>query len=459
MSKLALFGGKTIRSVEEPLEDRWPETLPEDKNAVDRVFESGKFVGLHNDEVEGFEKEYAEYVGVKYALALGTGTSSLHAAVAAAGCQPGDEVIVPALTFLASASAVLHNVSIPVFADIDPLTYNIDPVSVEEKISSNTRAIMAVDMHGLPADYDALRLIARKHDLVLISDAAHAVGAEYNGRKVGSLADVTGASIMPVKQLPTCGEGGLLTTDHADHYNRASMVRMFGEVIQKGEERAYNAYTLGWNYRLNPIQAAYGRSQLKRLDQNSLLFSETGAYLTQGLKDLKGIIPPCIPAGSTHVYHMYRIKFDPSKAGLDIHTGRFTRAVEDAMAAEGLPLRFYQSAPVPGQMVFRLKEGFGKGVPWSLPYVNDVSYDIEEFPVTLEVLETTRCIGRSGSSGPNYFRNRKTMDLYIEAFQKVWENLDEIAAYAEKIDYQVPWSNVALSTRGSWTTFTPKGTL
>lgn len=454
MADLALFGGTPVRASHEPLEDPWPPVGPAERAAVERVLDSGKLTGLHNDEVEALEEAYADYVGAEYALALGTGTASLHVSVAAAGCQPGDEVIVPALTFLASASAVLHHVSIPVFADIDPVTYNVDPASVEEKISPRTRAIMAVDMHGLPADYDALRAIADRHGLVLIDDAAHSMGAEYKGRKAGNLADITGASIMPAKQLATCGEGGLFSTNDADFYNRASMVRMFGEVIRKGEQRAYNAHTLGWNYRLNPIQAAFARSQLERLDEHAATFGANGARLTAGLADLAGVHPPHIPAGSTHVYHMYRIRFDAAEAGLDIHNGRFTAAVAEAMAAEGLPLRFYQFSPVPAQMVFRLKEGFGGGIPWTLPDARDVSYDIEEFPATLDVLENTRCIGASGTSGPNYFRNPQTIDLYIEAFHKLWGHLDELASHARQMDYEVPWANTALSTRGEWVTLT-----
>jgi len=456
MAKLALLGGEPLRDAAQLLEDPWPETTPAEMEAVNRVFSSGHFTGLHNEEVEAFEADYARYVGAEYALALGTGTSALHAAVAAAGCQPGDEVIIPALTFLASASAVLHHVSIPVFADIDPFTYNIDPASVESKISPRTRAIMAVDLHGLPADYDALYAIARKHNLTLISDAAHAAGAEYKGRRVGSLADITATSIMPAKQLATCGEGGVFTTDKMEFYNRASMVRMFGEVVQKGQPRAYNAYTLGWNYRLNPVQAAYARSQLSRLDAYAATFGNLGAALTQGLSDLPGLLPPHIPQGSTHVYHMYRLRFDPAQAGLDVHPGRFTQAVSEAMAAEGLPLRFYQMSPVPGQMVFRLKEGFGGGIPWTLPGARPQDYDIEQYPVTLDVLENTRCIGNSGTSGPNYFRNRQTVDDYIRAFHKVWENLKPLGEYALKLDYQPPWANFALSTRGQWTVLSPK---
>jgi len=456
MAQLALFGGTPLRDLAAPLEDPWPETLPQDLQAVQQVFESGHFTGLHNEEVESFEGAYAAYIGADYALALGTGTAAIHAAVAAAGCQPGDEVIVPALTFLASASAVLHHVCIPVFVDIDPRTYNIDPLSVESKISPRTRAIMAVDLHGLPADYSALRLIAERNHLVLISDAAHAVGAEYQGRRVGSLADITATSIMSAKQLATCGEGGMFSTDHVDFYNRASMVRMFGEVIQKGQTRAYNAYTLGWNYRLNPVQAAYARSQLSRLTEYTDRFTQNGAYLTKCLAELPGLVPPYIPPGSTHVYHMYRLRFDPTVAGLDVHPGRFAQAVADGMAAEGLPLRFYQMSPVPGQMVFRIKEGFGNGIPWTLPGVRQQNYDIEDYPVTLDVLEHTRCIGNSGTSGPNYFRNRQTLEAYVQGFYKIWENLGQVATYAQSIDYRPPWASIALSTRGNWTVLSPK---
>ena len=456
MSKLALSGGTPVRLANAPaLEDPWPETTPEDFDAVKRVFDSNQFLGIHHPEIEALEKELVEYFGAEYILAMGSGTASLHAAVAAAGCQPGDEVIVPALTFLASASAILHHVSIPVFADIDPITFNIDPKSVEEKVTNRTRAIMAVDLHGLPADYDALRAVADRHGLVIIEDAAHATGAEYKGKKAGNLADVAGTSLMPVKQLAACGEGGIFFTNNPDYYNRANMVRSFGEVILKDKPRAYNAFTLGWNYRINPVQAAYVRSQLKRLDHYTGLFQKNGAVLTEGLSELPGITPPFVPEGSTHVYHMYRMKFDPAAAGLDVHPGRFAKAVEDAMAAEGLLLRLYQNAPIPGQAMFRTKEGFGNGVPWSLPGTNEIEYDFESYPATLEVLETTRCIGKNGSAGPFYFRNRKTMELYLDGFRKLWENLDELAAYANGLDYQPPWTILAPSTRGNWVVFTP----
>lgn len=455
MIKLALFGGTPVFPGNQPLEDPWPAVLPEDMIAVQRVFESGQFVGIHHPEIEALEQEYAAFVGTRHALALGSGTASLHAAVAAAGCQPGDEVIVPALTFLASASAILHHVAIPVFVDIDPRTFNLDPARVEEAITPRTRAIMAVDLHGLPADYDALHTIARRHGLVVIADTAHAMGAVYQGRNVGSLGDISGTSIMPAKQLPTCGEGGLFSTDREEYLNRASMVRMFGEIVRKGQPRAYNAYTLGWNYRMNPIQAAFARSQLRRLEANARAFSANGARLANGMRQLPGLVPPHIPDGSTHVYHMFRFRFDPQAAGLDVPAGRFACAVEQAMEAEGLPLRFYQNTPVPGQAMFQLREGFGGGIPWTLPGAIDRRYDIEAYPVTLDVLETTRCIGRAGSSGPNYFGRAETIDLYLEGFRKLWDNLAELERQARRLDYRPPWSNPAPSTRGEWDVLTP----
>ncbi len=457
MGKLALFGGTPTFPADRPLEDPWPVVRQEDLAAVQRVFETGQFVGIHHPEVEALEQEYAAFVGAQYALALGSGTASLHAAVAASGCQPGDEVIVPALTFLASASAILHQLGIPVFVDIDPQTFNLDPVKVEAAITDRTRAVMAVDLHGLPADYQALHAIARRHNLVVISDAAHAMGASYMGHKVGSLGDINGTSLMPAKQLPTCGEGGVFSTDHVDYFNRASMVRMFGEIVRKGQPRAYNAYTLGWNYRIGPVQAAFARSQLRRLDANSAVFSANGARLADGMRALPGLIPPHIPAGSTHVYHMFRFRVDPVAAGLDVPAGRLARAIEDAMAAEGLPLRLYQNSPVPGQSMFQLREGFGKGIPWSLPGVHPRRYDIEEYPATLEVLETTRCIGRPGSSGPNYFGRQETIDFYLAGFQKLWENLDSLLRHARGLGYQPPWATPALSTRGDWEVLTPSG--
>ncbi|GAI28537.1 unnamed protein product, partial [marine sediment metagenome] len=279
---------------------KWPIVTEEDVAAIQRVIERRDFWGKENEEVIGLEKEYSEYTGMKYCLALNSGTAALHACIAGIGIEPGDEVLVPALTFLASATAVLHHNAIPVFVDIDPRTFNIDPNKIEEKITDRTKAIMAVDYHGLPADYDEIYSVARKHNLVVIEDGSQAAGAEYKGRKVGSLGDISGMSIMPLKALPGGGEGGLLCTNNEVYRDLADMVRMFGEIVSSGEEREYNAYTMGWNYRICPFSAAMARSELKRLDKYMQARREKVAYISKALSEIPGIIPPYVPDDRTH---------------------------------------------------------------------------------------------------------------------------------------------------------------
>jgi perosamine synthetase len=277
----------------------------EDEDALMRVIKSRDFWGKENAEVKALEEEYARYTGMKYCLAVNSGTASLHACVAGIGVEAGDEVIVPSLTFLASATAVLHHNAIPVFVDIDPRTFNIDPGKIEQKITGKTRAIMPVDYHGLPADYDEIRAVAKKHGLLVIEDGAQAGGASYKGRKVGTLGDVCGASIMPLKPFPSGGEGGLFTTNNETYRDMADMVRMFGEIVSKDKEREYNAFTMGWNYRITPFSAAMARSQLKRLDGYLDTRREKAAYISKGLSQLAGIVPPYVPNDRTHSYYIY----------------------------------------------------------------------------------------------------------------------------------------------------------
>ena len=236
MKKLAINGGPKAMPDKLDLPD-WPIVTDEDVKAFHRVIDSRDFWGKENPEIKGLEKEYAEYTGSRFCLALNSGTASLHACIAGILIEPGDEVIVPALTFLASATAVLHHNAIPVFVDIDPHTFNIDPNKIEEKITDKTRAIMAVDYHGLPAAYDEITKIAKKHNLIVIEDSSQAGGATYKGKKAGNLGDICGGSIMPLKPFPGGSEGGLLTTENEPFRDMADMVRMFGEVQQRKGKR------------------------------------------------------------------------------------------------------------------------------------------------------------------------------------------------------------------------------
>jgi perosamine synthetase len=438
MDKLAVNGGKRAISEDVQLYD-WPIVVDEDVAAFQRVIDSRDFWGKENPEVLALEKEYAEYTGQKYCLGMNSGTAAMHACVAGIGAGPGDEVLIPALTFLASATAVLHHNAIPIFVDIDPKTFNIDPSRIEEKITDRTKAIMAVDYHGLPADYDEIRAIAKKHKLIVIEDGAQAGGAVYKGKKVGALGDVCGASIMPLKPLPSGGEGGLFTTSNEEYRDHADMLRMFGEIVNKGSDREYNAYTMGWNYRIGPFSAAMARTQLKRLDGYLATRREKVAYVSKGLSEIKGIIPPYVPKDRTHSYYIYYFKLDPHAAGLDVSAGRFRQALQDILRAEGVPVKVSQRTPIPGQSLFQLKKGYGRGCPWTCKYGRDVSYEIEDYPVTLDVLD------RSLALDVRFFNpltSQNVQDRLIDAFHKVFAHLDEVAAYAKKIDYVPLWETL-----------------
>jgi dTDP-4-amino-4,6-dideoxygalactose transaminase len=437
MAKLAIQGGP--KAIPGPLElPDWPIVTAEDRAALQRVIDSCNFWGKENPEVVAWEREYADYVGMKYCLALNSGTASLHACIAGIGMEPGDEVIVPALTFLASATAALHHNAIPVFVDIDPHTFNIDPAKIEEKITSRTKAIMAVDYHGLPADYDAIYQVARKHHLVVIEDGSQAGGASYKGRKVGSLGDLCGASTMPLKPIPGAGEGGVLTTNNETYRDLADMVRMFGEIFSQDQERQYNAYTMGWNYRISPFSAAMSRSQLERIDGYLSARRERAAYLSKQLVQLPGIIPPYVPQGSTHSYYIYYFKLDPQAAGITLSPGRFRQAVQDILRAEGLYVKLSQRTPIPGQSLFQIKRGFGKGYPWTAG--RDVSYRIEDYPVTLQVID---CALALDVRYINPLTDRSVQDKVLEVFGKVWDHLAEVQEYGERIDYIPLWDTLS----------------
>src|SRR5262245_10079921 len=209
VEKLAVLGGHTVVPPES--HRSWPDVRPEDREAVLAVLDRGILCGANAPEITALQREWAEYLGAEHCLALNSGTAALHCCLAAAGVREGDEVIVPAYTFGATAMAVVHQGAVPVFADIDPRTYNLDPAKAEEKITERTRAIVPVHLHGLPADMDEIHALAERHDLAVIEDAAQSHGATYNGRKTGTLAAYAAFSLNATKNL-SGGEGGLFVT-------------------------------------------------------------------------------------------------------------------------------------------------------------------------------------------------------------------------------------------------------
>lgn len=262
---------------------------------------------------EEFEKVVAEYVGAKYAVAVANGTAALHLACLAAGLKEGDEVITTPLTFVASANCILYCGATPVFADVDPETYNIDPNDVRRKITDKTKAIIPVHYTGQPCEMDDLLQIAKEYNLIIIEDAAHALGANYKGRKIGSISDMTTFSLHPVKHITT-GEGGIVTTNNKEYYDKIMLYRTHGitkdpSLMTKNEGAwYYQQIDLGFNYRITDIQCALGISQIKKLDKFIRRRLEIVERYNQAFSNSSGIVIPKQLEGCNSSWHLYVIQ-------------------------------------------------------------------------------------------------------------------------------------------------------
>ena len=431
MSELAIKGGP--KTVPDGMIKPWPWITEEDKQAVMRALENASPWRYPYEEITELERAWAEFVGVKHCLACNSGTASLHMCVAAAGVGAGDEVIVPAFTFLASASCVLHSNAIPIFVDIDPNTCCIDPSKIEERITDRTKAIIAVDIHGLPCDYDEIHEIAARHGLKVIEDGAQAHGATYKGRQVGALGHMAGCSLNGSKNLSALAEGGLFTTDDDHAAELAARVRMFGEVVRPGEPRKYNAYMMGWNYRTDPLQAAFARSQLRRLPEMMAAKQKNCEYLADRIKELPSINVQEVPPDRTHTYFFFVFRIQPYKDGIDVPVWAFRDAVSECLVAEGVPARRWQHFTVPEQSLFQFRDAYGKGCPWSCPFARPgITYDAAEYPEARRLVEEFLCIGHS-TGGLNPPNGIELMQLYADGFEKVLvDHLDDVIEMARE---------------------------
>lgn len=272
--------------------------------------------------VKDFEDNVATYVGAKYAVAFSNGTAALHGACFAAGIGEGDEVITTPMTFAASANCVLYQGGKPIFADIDQKTYNIDPNEIRKKITSNTKAIIPVDFTGQPVDLDEINNIASEHNLIVIEDAAHAIGATYKNAKIGSIADMTMFSFHPVKHITT-GEGGIITTNNKDFYDKLIQFRTHGitrdaSLLKKNHGPwYYEMQFLGYNYRMTDIQATLGVSQLNKLDQFVERRRDIVKQYNLAFHSLKGINTPYQHSNGDSSWHLYIIKLNKDLLSID----------------------------------------------------------------------------------------------------------------------------------------------
>lgn len=271
----------------------------EEKRAVLEVLESGMLA--QGEKVAEFEQKFAEFIGVKHAIATSNGTTALHAALIAHGINSGDEVITSPFSFIATANAVRMAGATPIFVDIDKNTFNIDPHLIEAAITSKTKAIMPVHLFGLSCEMDKIMPIARKHNLPVIEDACQAHGAEFEGKKVGSFG--TGCfSFYATKNMIT-GEGGMITT------NDEAIAAKARKIINHGSEKKYYHNVLGYNYRMTNLAAAIGLEQLKKLNDFNQKRKKNAQHLYQHLKGMKGMIMPEITEG--HVFHQFTMRISP----------------------------------------------------------------------------------------------------------------------------------------------------
>ncbi len=276
----------------------------EEKKAVVDVLNSGMLAS--GPKVEEFEKRFAEFVGVKYAVATTSGTAALHLALLSLGIGVGDEVIIPSFSFIATANSILFCNAKPVFCDVDLETFNIDVEKMESLITDRTRAIMPVHLYGQPADMKPILEIAEEHDLYVIGDAAQSHGAEYDGRRVGSFGDVECFSFYPTKNM-TSGEGGMITTNIEEIAERARSIRNHG---REKTRWGYEHNRLGYNYRMTDIAAAIGLEQLKKLPKFNEKRRKNAEYYNGNLDGIDGIEIPYVLENVKHVYHQYTIKCD-----------------------------------------------------------------------------------------------------------------------------------------------------
>lgn len=352
--RLAIDGGTPVRETILPYGRQWVDEA--DVQAAVEVLRSDWLTS--GPKVRKFEERVAEYVGAKEAVAVNSGTAALHVAAFAAEIRPGDEVITTPLTFCATANCVLYLGGQPVFADVCPDTLNIDPKDVARKITPKTKAIITVDFTGQPCDYKAIRPLAEEHDLVVIEDAAHALGAEYNGQRVGTLNEFTTFSFHPVKHVTT-GEGGMVVTDDPDLAAKMRAFRTHGitaDFRQRAEAGSwvYEMVALGYNYRLPDINCALGLAQMGKLDKWLARRREIAARYTEAFAQMPEVDMPQVLPETNPAWHLYVIKLNLER----LRVGR--KEVFAALRAENIGVNVHY-IPVYWHPYYQ-QQGYEKGL-------------------------------------------------------------------------------------------------
>jgi len=341
-----------------------------DVEKVSSVVKKGMYWAI-GPEIKEFEKKVAEYVGVKYALAVNSGTSALHVILAAHDIGKGDEVIVPSFTFIATANAALFVGAKPVFAEIEGETYGLDPVDVEKRITPRTKAVMPIHYGGSPCHIEKLKHIATKHNLILIEDAAESLGAMVNNKKVGSFGHSAILSFCSPKVI-TMGEGGMIFTNSRDVYEKTRLIYNHGraetsDYFSSTEQMEY--VTLGYNFRMSTMTAALGVSQMDKIDKVIHMRRENANYLSKGLSKIEEIEIPKEPQGYFHVYQMYTIRLKGGGGGRD--------RLKEYLTQNGIGAKVYFD-PVHLSLFYRREFGYKSG---ELPVTERISQEVLTLPM------------------------------------------------------------------------------
>ncbi len=324
----------------------------EEKQAVLNVLDSGMLA--QGSYVKELERRFAELCGVEHAVATSNGTTALIVALLAHGVGPGDEVITPAFTFIATVNSILFTGAQPIFVDIAPETFNLDPALVEAAVTPRTRVVMPVHLYGYPCDMDAFQSIADKHDLIIIEDAAQAVGAAYKGQPVGSFG--TGCFSLYATKNVMCGEGGMITTDEEGLAERCRLLR------NHGMRKRYHYETVGYNFRLSDLHAAIGVAQMDRLDELTRRRRENAAYFN---RHITSVVTPTVREGYRHVWHQYTVRVNQNRDAA-------VQYLNDEGVGTGI---FY---PIPAHMHNHIREIVGEV---SLPVTEQLAQEVISLPV------------------------------------------------------------------------------
>jgi len=410
--KLAIDGGTPVRSDPFPT---WPTYHPDEIAAVVEVLKSGRTHFAHSDVSRNFENRFAEYIGVKHAICNNSGTSAIHMALAAADVGPGDEVIVPPRTFIGTVSPVIQQNAVPVFADVDLKTHNISPDAIRSVITERTKAIIPVHLAGHPAEMDEIMQIAEEHGLVVIEDCAQAHGAEYKGRKVGSIGHINAFSFQNSKIITTAGDGGATTTDNDKYADICREFRNHGfmQSVFREPERlhVYIHPRMGYNYRMTEIQAAIGLRAMDRIEEYVEGRRANARYITDNLKDLDLFIPAY---EAPHVRHSYYLYY----AGLRLEMLKVDRdQFVKALKAEGILAHIGTSPELYKQEIFQKKVGHaGTQCPFTCHlYKGGIDYTKVHCPNAARLGRETFGIEVHPTAGP------EDMADVVEAIRKVAE--------------------------------------